>query len=366
MKIAFLAPRYHTNQIPLVEFLIKKKHQVFFYVTRIGLNEDHSIIKPIILDSNIITKFLKNFINLDYNMFNYKFGLPSLKEFSNFKSNKFDLIIIRDLINIMSITYILWAKLNKVKVLIYIQREIYKKPNFSIKEIIEKFLIFLINSDCISPCLGNLKYKKSYNKFNYLPFCLNKNIFQKKWFLNDKINILTIGKFTERKKHILLIRALSKIYSDNKFKLTIVGECSTNEHIRYFNKIKNEIKKSNFQIEVYKNLNQKKIQELYKSHDIFVLASVKEPASVSNLEAMSNGLPVITTDTNNTSCYTEHNENGFIVKSNSIDNLKEKLEFLINNKDTIINFGRKSLEIVEQNHNPNKIYNKFFSEKFRI
>ena len=56
MKIAFLAPRYHTNQIPLVEFLIKKKHQVFFYVTRIGLNEDHSIIKPIILDLNMINQ----------------------------------------------------------------------------------------------------------------------------------------------------------------------------------------------------------------------------------------------------------------------------------------------------------------------
>ncbi len=258
MKIAFLAPRYHTNQISLVEFLIKKKHQVSFYVTRIGLNEDHSSIKPIILDLNIITKFLKNFINLDNHMFNYKFGLPSLKELNNFKSNKFDLIIIRDLTNIMSIAYILWAKLNKVKVLIYIQREIHKKPSFGIKENLEKLFIYFINSECISPCLGNLKFKKSYKRFNYLPFCLNKNTFQKKWFLNDKINILTIGKFTERKKHILLIRALSKIYSINKFKLTIVGECSTDKHFKYLNNVKNEIKKSNFQIKIHKNLNQKK------------------------------------------------------------------------------------------------------------
>ncbi len=81
---------------------------------------------------------------------------------------------------------------------------------------------------------------------------------------------------------------------------------------------------------------------------------------------MANGLPIITTDTNNTSCYTAHNENGFIIKSNSIDDLKENLEFLINNKGTIIKFGGKSLDIIDQNHNPNKIYNKFFSEKLSL
>ena len=40
----------------------------------------------------------------------------------------------------------------------------------------------------------------------------------------------------------------------------------------------------------------KNVQEIYKKHDLFVLPSVNEPASVSNLEAMSHGLAVITTD----------------------------------------------------------------------
>ena len=49
MKIAFLAPRYHTNQISLVKYLLKKKNQVSFYVTRVGKSEDHSSLKPSIL-----------------------------------------------------------------------------------------------------------------------------------------------------------------------------------------------------------------------------------------------------------------------------------------------------------------------------
>ena len=44
------------------------------------------------------------------------------------------------------------------------------------------------------------------------------------------INILTIGKFISRKKHLLLIRALSMIKSKNNFQLTIIGECSSKEH----------------------------------------------------------------------------------------------------------------------------------------
>ena len=52
IKIAFLAPRFHTNQIALVKYLLKSKNQVSFYVTRIGKSEDHSSIKPKIISLN--------------------------------------------------------------------------------------------------------------------------------------------------------------------------------------------------------------------------------------------------------------------------------------------------------------------------
>ena len=49
MKIAFLAPRYHSNQISLIKYLLKNKNKVSFYVTRIGKSEDHSSLKPAII-----------------------------------------------------------------------------------------------------------------------------------------------------------------------------------------------------------------------------------------------------------------------------------------------------------------------------
>ena len=55
---------------------------------------------------------------------------------------------------------------------------------------------------------------------------------------------------------------------------------------------------------------------------------------------MSFGLPVITSDTNFTSCYTLNNVNGFVVKSNCVKSLKDKIEFLLKNKN-IKKFSKK-------------------------
>ena len=362
MKIAFLAPRYHSNQISLVQFLLKSKNKVSFYVTRVGKSEDHSSLKPSIIKLSYISKLVKSLIKSTNSLFDYHYGIPSIKELLKFKSNKYDLIIIRDPINLMSLPYLLLTKLIGIKIIIYIQKKIHQKNSFKIRDILEKIYIKILNEKCISPCLGNLKFNKFTDKIDYLPFCLSVNSYKKKWFLNDTINILTIGKFISRKKHLLLIRTLSMLKVKNNFQLTIIGECSTKEHLIYLKKVKKEIKLRELKVNILTNVKPNEVKNLYKKHDLFVLPSVKEPASVSNLEAMAYGLPIITTDTNQTSCYTQNGVNGFIVKSNDIEDLGEKLELLINNKNKLKKFGNKSLSIVKKRYNPKLTYGKFFNK----
>ena len=362
MKIAFLAPRFHTNQIALVKYLLKSKNQVSFYVTRIGKSEDHSSIKPKIISLNYVSNLIKSFVKSNNDLFDYKYGMPSIKELLKFKSNRYDLIIIREPNRLLSLIYFLWAKLIGVKIITYFQREVYKKKTFKLKDMIEKVFIKISNDQCISPCLGNIKFKKFTDKITYLPFCLPANSFKKKWFLGNRVNILTIGKFIPRKKHLLLVRALSMIKAKNNFQLTIIGECSTDEHLVYLKKVKTEIKLRGLKINILTNVKPKLVEKLFKKHDLFLLPSVNEPASVSNLEAMAFKLPVITTNTNQTSCYTEHGVNGFIVKSNNIEDLNNKLKMLINNKNKIKKFGNKSFDIVKKKYNPEVFYKKYFSK----
>ena len=362
MKIAFLAPRYHTNQISLVKYLLKKKNQVSFYVTRVGKSEDHSSLKPSIIQLSYISKVIKNIAKSDNLLFDYNYLIPSIKELLKFKSLKYDVIIIREPNKLMGLIYFLWSKLIGVKIITYFQREVHKKKSFKIKDIIEKIFIKASNDQCISPCLGNLKYKKFPTKTTYLPFCLTVNTPKKKWYLNNKINILTIGKFISRKKHLLLVRALSMIKAKNNFQLTIIGECSNKDHLIYLNKVKQEIKLRGLKFNISINNKPHVVQNIYKKHDLFVLPSVNEPASVSNLEAMSHGLAVITTDSNQTSCYTEPGLNGYVIKSNDLEDLKKKLELLINDKTKLKKFGYESFNIVRKKYNPKLIYGKFFDK----
>ena len=362
MKIAFLAPRYHTNQIALVKYLLQSKNQVSFYVTRIGKSEDHSSLKPKIIKLNYFSNLIKLFVKSNNDLFDYKYGMPSIKELLKFKSKRYDLIIIREPNKLLSLIYFLWAKLIGVKIITYFQREVYKKKSYKLKDMIEKIFIKISNDQCISPCLGNIKFKKFTDKITYLPFCLPANSYQKKWFLRNRVNILTIGKFVPRKKHLLLIRALSMIKVKNNFQLTIIGECSTNEHLDYLKKVKTEIRLRGLKINIMTNVKPNLVKKLYEKHDLFVLPSINEPASVSNLEAMAFKLPVLTTNTNQTSCYTEHGVNGFIVKSNNIEDLSNKLKMLINNKNKIKKFGNKSFDIVKKKYNPVENYRKYFSK----
>ncbi len=367
MKIAFLAPRFHTNQISITKYLLKNKNKVSFYVTRMSQIEDHSMVKPSVIDLNFFFKIIKFLINSKNPLFDYRYGLPSISQLLSFRSSKFDLLIIRDPVNLMGLSVFLFCKLIGLKIILYVQRDIYKNNSFSIKEIIEKILIKLFKTKCISPCLGNLSKKIKYvNKITYLPFCLPVTNYKKKWFHNNKINILTVGKFIFRKKHLLLIRALNKVKVKNNFKLTIIGECSNRENLSYLNKVRKQVKMSNLEIDILKNVKPKILNNIYKKQDLFVLPSVNEPASISNLEAMSHSLPVITTDTNKTSCYTQDGVNGYIVKSNDINDLINKLELLINSKVKLKKFGKKSFNIVKNNHKPEVVYGNFFKSVLKF
>ena len=364
MKIAFLAPRFHTNQISIVNFLLKRKKDVSFYVTRTSRIEDYSKLKPTIIELNFFFKIIKFLINSKNLLFDYRYGIPSISQLLNFRSQKYDLVIIRDPINLIGLIFLVWAKIIGLKVVIYVQREINNKELLSINEKFERILINLFRTKCISPCLGKKSRKKPNNKITYLPFCLPVKKYKKRWFLNNKVNILTVGKFMTRKKHLLLISTLSKIVVKNHFKLTIVGECLNKENYSYLSSVRKKVKNSKLEIKILKNIKPKELENIYKKHDLFVLPSVYEPASISNLEAMSFGLPVITTDTNQTSCYTQHGINGYVVKTNNTNDLRNKLEKLINNKTLLKKFGKKSFNIVKYKHKPESIYGKFFNSLF--
>ena len=154
------------------------------------------------------------------------------------------------------------------------------------------------------------------------------------------------------------------------FEVTYVGEVSNLEHKKILHllkeKVKNSIYKNKFKI--FKNMNFKKMKLLYNKNDILLMPSNNEPASVSILEAMSQGLVVICSDTCSTRTYLPSlNKNVF--KSDNKAELVKCLKYYLENKEEILKNKIINYKFCLNNYTFNNYYRillkilKFYDQK---
>lgn len=159
--------------------------------------------------------------------------------------------------------------------------------------------------------------------------------------------ILSVGSFHYDKKYGIrkgfhaLIRAAEKI-SDN-IGIYIVGEDPPDEFLEW--KKKKELKHVHF-------IGFKTKEELtayYAAADLFVLMTKYDIWGLVINEAMSFGLPIITTD----KCVAglelvRENINGYIVPVDDDKALVEKIMLMINDEGLVKRFGKKSREVIQR------------------
>ena len=175
----------------------------------------------------------------------------------------------------------------------------------------------------------------------------------KKYSETNKLKILNIGYFDFNKNQILLLKSLMIL--KNKFKnihLTFIGKTVDNE-VRYrfnnfliVNNLKSFVTVIDFQM---------KIDKYYYESDLLICTSFIEGLSLSILEAMSIGLPIISTDTGGVNEQVINNQNGFIIKNNDPIKLSNKIEFFFENKKKLEIMGRESYKIFNDKFALNKM-----------
>jgi len=98
------------------------------------------------------------------------------------------------------------------------------------------------------------------------------------------------------------------------------------------------------------------VQEVLEQADVFVLPSYyREGVPRSILEAMSSGMPVITTDTPGCRETVQPSVNGFLVEARALDPLVEAMEYFIDNPGQIHIMGRKSRALARDKFEVGKI-----------
>ena len=142
----------------------------------------------------------------------------------------------------------------------------------------------------------------------------------------DAIVLISVGEINKNKNHQIIIKAVSKIKSNNLF-YVICGQGPLKERlIKLCKKLKIEGRVSflGFRTD---------IADLLHMSDIFIFPSFREGLPIAPIEAMLSGLPVISSNIRGPNDYSENGITGYTCSPANIDEFKNAIVNLMQNYD---------------------------------
>lgn len=267
-----------------------------------------------------------------------------------------------DILHTFMFTSNTWGRfcgiLLKVPVLIASERSTdpWKKwYHFKIDKILGKFTSKII---CVSEEVEKV-YKEKLNlpdeKFlvikngvdiEYFDNIERKAELKQKFKIEEEKVILTGGRLSSEKGIDYFLRAaekLIKIFPPVKF--LIVGEGSERE------KLEREVESMNLEEKVIFTGYRDDLPQIMKISDVVVLSSKWEGLPNLLIEAMACKLPVVATNVGGCKEIVKEGENGFLVEYGDIENLTEKILYILKNPEMSEKMGKKGYEFIKTHFN---------------
>ena len=353
-KIIFFCPSIEIggvekNLFKIINFFSSKQQNIFLITF-----DKKNIKKKLNTNINILSiEFLKNyklpyFIKVLFCIFNYflNFGLKRNCIFFSFQSNLY---------------FILLAKLTKNRIIARSNAA----PNYYISNMFKLKLfqkIYLLADRII---VNSKEFKKEFYKtFKIMPHMIYNPAYKSKKLVstrfniikkNKKLNFLNIGRLTDQKNQIIILKALNEINNLN-YKLTIIGNGSKINHLQ------NYIDSNNLNNKVQIINNVYKTSKYLKKCDVFILSSKFEGLPNVLIEAQIMKKFIISSD-----CPTgpkeilKNGNAGYLFINNDYEDLKKKIVRFIYKINTSeikrkIKIGYKNLYRFDENKNLNTYY----------
>ncbi len=333
MKIVFIAPRYHTNQHGWVSALQSAGHSVrFISFWKLEQWEYYGALEPIVAETKklpqpicwLIDTWLKIQSKVPRAQYHY---WPHYRQFrAQVLAERPDIIIVRDAVSPLSLVAFWIARKEGIPAILYNQHPLEDPENFK-----TRFLqwLGLVPRCRITPTRTSAMEYNPATHAHYLPLLVQFpfDIKNKQYQRDDRLNILSIGKLSlSRKRLRFLVHACALLKSKIPFHLTIAGalsESDTNEYQSLIFDIKDLGLTDH--ITIKPNVPYEEMADLYQQHDLFVLPSINEPYSISPLEAMAFGLPIVLTESNGARGIIRPGQNGHIIPNDDISALTEAI-----------------------------------------
>jgi glycosyltransferase involved in cell wall biosynthesis len=351
MKLLFIVPRLHTNLLGWLLGLKSLNVNYKVVVQTKSLYEDYSLCVPEKIDPRSNNYKFSNFNKMNFSSY--------CLLYKKIRSIKPSIIVFRLEMNFTSFLMLANIIFSRIPFIIYDQW-----PIVGISRL-KKFIRFILNTFLQTPIItpvysyidewiGN-SIAKSFEckKVNFLPFGMpefDQAVLNKGGPHSTKpIRLLSIGKYQFRKNHLKVIKQLSlnRDFMKSDVELEIIGELTQSEHIKVLNKINQQILSSELKdkIKLTHNLNHRETLNKIKACDVFLLLSDSEPASISNIEAMAFGKPVIVKSGNGTANYLNKDLGGFIV--HDFNEFSEKISYLIQEVKEREKFGEYNIQSIK-------------------
>lgn len=166
---------------------------------------------------------------------------------------------------------------------------------------------------------------------------------------SEKIYITSMGLLSERKGTYDLIDASAGLKNkiDEKYKIVLAG----NGEIQ---KVKNHIDSLGLQESFIVPgwiSDQAAIEEFYRKSIVYVLPSYHEGMPMSILEAMSYGLPIISTKVGSIPSIVLDDQNGYLIEPGNPEEIERKIIHLINNQEKREQMKAVNIKKIEEHFN---------------
>lgn len=176
---------------------------------------------------------------------------------------------------------------------------------------------------------------------------------------DEKINILFLGVLIKRKGIYELIEAINElnkngVIKNKKLNFLIAGSGIEEKSI------KNKINEYNISycVEMLGWINRDMKEMLFNKSQIFILPSYNEGLPMAILEAMSYGIPVISTDVGSVSEVVINDKTGYLISPGSIKEIIESIKLIIANENAWKAKSSICKKIIEEEFNEEKYFKK--------
>lgn len=173
----------------------------------------------------------------------------------------------------------------------------------------------------------------------------------------DARHLAIVARLAPVKNHAFLIRSFAKVVRQHEnIKLDILGDGPLMDDLQQLTRELGVEDQVNFWGQVHN------ARTLMTSFDVFVLSSLSEGLSISVLEALAAGLPVIATDVGGNFILVRDNENGLLVPSEDESAMVAAIEKLLTASDSAglrDTMGQKSLQIVKSGFSNKTMVDKY-------